>query len=500
VCLHPPSPKPVPSSPHPSPIPLGRRTLRWWDDVNESETSSESFVSCPDTVSQSESSFFSCTDILDHMSLPDLSSLRLCNFDIISLHDQLSPLQVDIDSPHDISYSPIFSIPSDLKDHNLFDMWPLTQWVDQDSAPSPPLSILEAEARRVLYSDHPIPVSDPALQQWVSQAVDNMFSSPDISALLRSVLPWLDVLLQQLRSNEDQAEDRLYMLLHGESPYSVFDITNWGDEPEEEHEMVSAPPSHQVDTILPQAYMSAQQRNTLLHGFRPFATIPFSRRPAFLKPSPNLIAWQDRLLADNIIEPANKGHYHYLSQVFLIPEPKHCLIVNFSHLTAHLPRLRMRLPVFTKALKLVPLVPEDLMIQIDLKHAFYQIPVHPIARPLLRIQFYKQGPHFNMTRLPMGLSQSPAILQSIIRTIITSFQPKPKFSWVHLDDILIVSSPGWFHDHLQSFLNHLKQARLTINRDKSQLSPISKLTYCGLEINLLQLQVAPSKAKLERLL
>jgi hypothetical protein len=171
-------------------------------------------------------------------------------------------------------------------------------------------------------------------------------------------------------------------------------------------------------------------------------------------------------------------------------------------LSKQLPRLRMCLPAFTKHLlaTIFPAQEPLYAVTLDVKHAFYQVAVHHSSQHLTRFQFWRGGPHFIMNRLPMGLASSPAVIQSLLTSILRNFSWQPLFSWLHLHDFLIIGTKTWFDQYFSKFLQHLQAANVTLNTKKSILIPSKLVQYCGLWVNLYRQEVHPTKDKIQKLI
>jgi hypothetical protein len=185
----------------------------------------------------------------------------------------------------------------------------------------------------------------------------------------------------------------------------------------------------------------------------------------------------EALLRAQIISPAPK------SGPFLITEPKERFIVDFSELTPHFPKLSMYFPTFLKRWNATGLHPDAyLKTRLDLRHAFYQIAIHPAARPVTR--FSASGRTFIFNRLLMGTPQSPAVLQAVLSSILNQFPHIPVFKHLHVDNMLVVATPYWFRVHWGRFLLLLRKSAVTINERKFILVHTTGLSYCGVVLDL----------------
>ena len=124
------------------------------------------------------------------------------------------------------------------------------------------------------------------------------------------------------------------------------------------------------------------------------------------------------------------------------------LILNLRHLTPTLPRLRMSL---RNVLKRIPRLHSHYrLFMINLKNAFYQVCLAHDARLLTAFT----GPnrqHYVFNRLPMGMRQSPAVLQCALMEILDLAPNAGIQFWthVHVDDILVIT----YANHLYTRFN-----------------------------------------------
>lgn len=128
---------------------------------------------------------------------------------------------------------------------------------------------------------------------------------------------------------------------------------------------------------------------------------------------------------------------------------------------------------------------------IDLKKAFWQIPLEPESCEKTAFTVPRRG-LFEFTVLPFGLHNSPQTLQRLMDTLLG-----PRFDnvFVYLDDI-IVASPT-IEDHLDTLRRLgecLEEAGLSINFEKCEFCK-SSLTYLGYVVDEGGLRTDPNKVK-----
>ena len=70
---------------------------------------------------------------------------------------------------------------------------------------------------------------------------------------------------------------------------------------------------------------------------------------------------------------------------------------------------------------------------LDLKSSFNQVPIH--ARDAAKTAFSTQRGHFEFTRMPMGLRNSPSTFKKLMNTVVYKLRGIKAF--VYLDDVIV---------------------------------------------------------------
>ena len=126
---------------------------------------------------------------------------------------------------------------------------------------------------------------------------------------------------------------------------------------------------------------------------------------------------------------------------------------------------------------------------IDLKSAYHQIKLKPESRPITAFTIPGRG-HWQFTRLPMGLSGAGATFQRLLEEIIGELEP---YAYNYLDDIVLATET--FEEHMQllrTLILKIKNAGLTINRDKSKFC-CNEVKFLGFKVNEHGLMIDPDK-------
>lgn len=116
---------------------------------------------------------------------------------------------------------------------------------------------------------------------------------------------------------------------------------------------------------------------------------------------------------------------------------------------------------------------------IDLKDAFWQLPLEKESRPLTAFTVPSRG-HYQFKVVPFGLCTASQALARLMTHLFADMEPKV---FHYLDDIVICSES--FDEHLQlldEIAKRLREANLTISEQKSQFCR-KEIKYLGYVLN-----------------
>ena len=247
----------------------------------------------------------------------------------------------------------------------------------------------------------------------------------------------------------------------------------------------------------------------LLDGYRvPFTDSPppLSRTPllfpTYRAGSPRAQAlWQEveGMLAKGALEIARDPGTGFYSRLFLVEKVSGGWrpVIDLSHLNEfiHLTRFKME----TVASLLVSVREGDFLASLDLKDAYFQIPIHRSSRKLLR--FTSEGTVYQFQALCFGLSTAPQVFTRVFAAVS---------AWAHyhgirllryLDDwLLLASSEREAKQAVQLLLSLCHTLGIVINEKKSDLVPSQNVKYLGMTIDTEAGKVFPSLVRVEKFL
>lgn len=129
---------------------------------------------------------------------------------------------------------------------------------------------------------------------------------------------------------------------------------------------------------------------------------------------------------------------------------------------------------------------------VDLRQAYHQIKLVDSDKP--KTAFRTPFGHYEWVTLSMGLTNAPAIFQSVVNNIFRPYLGK--FVVVYLDDICVFSKTSEEHmKHLRLVLDKLKEYKLTVAWHKCHFFQQEKILFLGHIITADGVRADPAKVE-----
>ncbi|XP_068707939.1 uncharacterized protein [Montipora foliosa] len=143
--------------------------------------------------------------------------------------------------------------------------------------------------------------------------------------------------------------------------------------------------------------------------------------------------------------------------------------------------------------------PGDYMVSLDLKDAYFSVPIHPLDRKLLR--FFWKGQRFEFTCLPFGYSLAPRVFTKILKPFAAIWRSKGIRISIYIDDILIIASSVKQAATLLAVIrNSLESLGFLVNIKKCHVTPTTRITYLGFEIDSVTMKLFLPISKISRII
>ena len=142
-----------------------------------------------------------------------------------------------------------------------------------------------------------------------------------------------------------------------------------------------------------------------------------------------------KLLSKSVIEPTRHSHGEIISDVFVRVKKDggHRMILNLKNLNQYANKLHFKMDTLNTIIKLVE--KDCFMASIDLKDAYYSVPIAKSHRKYLR--FFWREQLYQFTCLPNGLSCGPRKFTKLLKPALTELHLKGHISSGYIDDLYL---------------------------------------------------------------
>lgn len=199
------------------------------------------------------------------------------------------------------------------------------------------------------------------------------------------------------------------------------------------------------------------------------------------------------------IVPPEQSQAGFYSRYFLVPKKGGGLrpILDLRALNKFLRIYTFRMLTHTNLVRFVR--QGDWFVSIDLKDAYFHIPIYPPHRKYLRFAF--RGVVYEYTVLPFGLSLSPRVFVKCTEAALAPLRKRGLRLATYLDDWLLAAQcPRQLQVHARQLLSHLAALGFTVNRDKSVLVPSQSIEFIGLHLDSVAFKARLSADRVKALL
>ena len=183
-----------------------------------------------------------------------------------------------------------------------------------------------------------------------------------------------------------------------------------------------------------------------------------------------------------IVQVARDSLKGFFSTIFLIPKKdgKRRPVINLKVLNSFVVTTHFKMEGIQSVKELM--VNSDWMTRIDLKDAYFAVPIHQEYQPFLR--FVWANNTYQFTCLPFGLSTAPRTFTKLLKPVMAYLRSKGIRSVVFIDDILLMGpSEEMVLSHTALTLDLLESLGFLINYPKSHLTPAKKIDFLGFQVD-----------------
>ena len=198
------------------------------------------------------------------------------------------------------------------------------------------------------------------------------------------------------------------------------------------------------------------------------------------------------LLCQGVIRRCDSDNDHdcqFLSTVFVTKkrDDTYRVILNVKLLNEDVTHKHFKMDTLRDAIDL--LRPGYYMASVDLKHAYFSVPISRDDRGYLC--FTWQGVRHHFTCLPQGLKSSPYVFTKLLKPVYSSFRELGHSVIGYIDDSLLVGeSKEELGDAVINLIKLFDRLGLTVHPGKSVIQPVQKIEFLGFELNSIDMTVS----------
>lgn len=183
-----------------------------------------------------------------------------------------------------------------------------------------------------------------------------------------------------------------------------------------------------------------------------------------------------------VIEPCQMETGEFVSNIFTRPKKDGGtrVILDLSDLNKYLQYQHFKMENIHTAIELIS--ENSFLASVDLRDAYYTVPVHPTHRKFLKFSWKNQLWQFKV--LPNGLSTAPRLFTKLLKPVFTLLREQGHVVIGYLDDVLIIGESE--NQTLQTVFETtsiLAQLGFLVHPEKSVLCPTQEIQFLGFILN-----------------
>ena len=172
------------------------------------------------------------------------------------------------------------------------------------------------------------------------------------------------------------------------------------------------------------------------------------------------------------------------------------MILNLKRLNSFVQYHHFKMDTFQTVLKVIR--PNCFMASLDLRHAYYTVPIAPCCQHLLRFQW--RDKLYQYTCLPNGLASAPRVFTKLLKPIYATLRQMGHVSVAYIDDSYLQgSSYQECQRNVSDTMELFTKLGFTIHPEKSVLQPTRRLVFLGFVIDSTSMSISLTAEKTSKL-
>ena len=189
-----------------------------------------------------------------------------------------------------------------------------------------------------------------------------------------------------------------------------------------------------------------------------------------------------KLLDMKVISEVDHHPNEFISPVFIVPKKdgEYRMISNLKELNQYIEYHHFKMDTFESVLKLVK--PGCFFASIDVRHAYYSVPI--AAENRVKLRFQKSGKLFQFQSLPNGFSCAPKQFTRLMKPVYASLRMLGHTNSGYIDDsLLLADTYSECEDNVSDTVDLMTKVGFMIHEKKPVFKPTRQITFLGNNID-----------------
>ncbi|MEW8548535.1 MAG: reverse transcriptase domain-containing protein [Candidatus Thiodiazotropha sp.] len=190
----------------------------------------------------------------------------------------------------------------------------------------------------------------------------------------------------------------------------------------------------------------------------------------------------EKLLDMKVIKEVEHHPNEFISPIFLVPKKngEYRMILNLKELNTNIVYHHFKMETFESVLKLVK--PNCFFASVDIRHAYYMIPIHPLDQ--VKLRFQKSGKLYQFVSMPNGISCAPRLYTKLMKPVYASLRSLGHSNSGYIDDSLLLGdTKEECQNNVTATVSLMTDLGFIIHEKKSVLVPTKTITFLGNNID-----------------
>ena len=206
----------------------------------------------------------------------------------------------------------------------------------------------------------------------------------------------------------------------------------------------------------------------------------------------------DKLIRKGVVVPTNWQKGDVFSNIFLVPkaDESYRFVLNLKNLNSYTSTKHFKMESIRNVLAMMK--QGCWMASVDLKDAYFSVPIHDDHTHFLKFVFGEE--YFKFVAMPNGYNDAMRVFTKILKPPFFFLRSKGHLSVVYVDDSYLQGDD--YNECKQNLLDTimlLQDLGFTIHSEKSILDPCQEMVFLGFIVNSILMRISLTQKKKQKI-